>query len=882
MHGVGADTAAVLVVTAPPSLVDSPKTVNSLTLSDFVAWRYPATGSGSIGLLKAGSVMTVTLVMKIDRIPGLDCVIQQGADGIYNVAHIALNLPPVSGPGPGTALSDTNPADNTSADIPLTVTTGSTTQDPACGYGYFPPSPVLAVMKFQQVPPATSVLQWNSNVDYKLVVQNISTNLTITKMSLQDITAEGVGTPPFTSEAIAILSGNCAPICSGPTLLGPQQLTAYGLAKTIFTTQLFQPPATTTSLGPGGSESLNIRVNYRLPDCDSYQSIQPKPIYNIARVTGWTQNGTPVSTIVQATATTLMKPPPPCNLQVTKQVIGPPPPRIRFAPAQTVYRVRYRNLDAIPHTVGTLIDTMRLTTGNYATQLNVTSNYVCTPTGGVSGYPPNGTVTVAVVNTSLAQQGVRLIQNTTPVVFPPGSLLTCFVTVTVQKPPSNDPFCATNGVLENTGIMDTSQLYNPNLPWPSSPGSYYATVTRPLPKCFGPVVNKVASPLWTWSGGGPVTFTVTINDPPNFSPIPFRPELVDTIMPPLATTGNAAFGCAGGGCVAAVRGPPPAPPGGGNVMGQSLIRVNALPSGSTTTATYVVDQHAGASISAARRPNLQRDLPGGCAHRSDPSAGLLLEKPVDVQRQRDRARQAVRPGSGDRHDHREEAGDDRYRLHGAVAADDVPDHGIVPKRFVRDPVFDRDARGERAGDDPRHPRRQLVHDDRSRAAGDTDADAAMHASGLVPAGDHAESAEPDNRGHDDDHGQERVRLSGHRDPAADAHRHGPQDGDVDRAVRSAAAVRVPDNRVVPEPDQLVDREHLGRRDDSGQRPHRRQYVFDHRSAAAEHHRSRVQHRRLVAAGDHAEPVHGAQQRHHDHKRPESLRLSEREWWYDLL
>ena len=580
------------VVTAPPSVVNTPKTVNSLSLSDFVAWRYPASGLGSAGLLKAGSVMTVTLVMKIDRIPGLDCVIQAGADGIFNVAHIALNLPPVSGPGPGTALSDAIPSDNTSLDIPLTVTTGSTIVDPACGYGYFPPSPVLQVQKIQTQPtPGPNPLPWPSNVEYKIIVQNISTNVTVSKMNLEDITAEGVGTPPFTSEAITY--NYCAPICSNPTMLPAQQLLGYGDSKAVFKTQLFQPPASTTSLGPGQSEAFTVRVNYRLPDCDSYQSIQPKPIYNIARVTGWVENGTtPVSTIVQATATTMMKPPPPCNLQVTKADISGSPPRIHFAPATRQYKVIYKNLDAIPHTVGTLIDTMRMTTSNYAAQLNVSSTYKCTPTGAVIGFPTTNPSwptpdPATVVFTSLAQQGVRLIQNTTPVVFPPGSSLTCVVTVTVQKPPSNDPFCATNGALDNTGIMDTSQFYNPNLAWGNSVGTYHAGVTRPLPKCFGPVVNKVASPLWTWSGGGPVTFTVTINDPPTYSAIPIGPEFVDTIAPQLATTGNPNFVCTGGGCLTA-WGPLPAPPGAGNVMGQSLIRVNALPSNSTTTAQYVV------------------------------------------------------------------------------------------------------------------------------------------------------------------------------------------------------------------------------------------------------------------------------------------------------
>jgi hypothetical protein len=575
------------VDTSAPIIGSNPLIVNSLNPIDFVAWRYPVSGAGSAGLLKAGSVMTVTMTMTIDRIPGLDCIIQSGKDGVFNVAHAALNLPPISGPGPGTALSDAIPSDNTSLDVLLGVTTGSTAVDPACGYGYFPPSPVLRVDKYQVQPSPASVLNWPNAVEYKIVLTNISTNKTLTKIALEDITAEGVGTPPFTAQQTVLI---CSTICSSSVTLAPQQLLGYGDAKTVFTTQLNQTLAN-SSLPPGQSEAFNLRVRYELPDCDSYQSIAPKPIYNIARVTGWTENGTTaVTSIVQGDATTLMVPPPSCNLQVKKIVLGFTP-RIRFQPAATVYKVTYQNLDAIPHTVGTLIDTMRLTTSNYATQLNAQSTYKCTPTGSVTGYPATNQNWPApdpatVVYTSLAQQGVRLIDNgNSPVTFAPGAMLTCIVTVRVQRPAQNDPFCATNGVLQNTGIMDTSRFYNPNLPWSSSPGSFYATVLRPLPKCFDPVINKVVSPLWTWPGGGPVTFTLTIHDPPTASAITPGPEIVDTIFPPLATTGSSVFGCTPGGCATQWGS---TPPGANFVLGQSLIRINALPPNATTTATYTV------------------------------------------------------------------------------------------------------------------------------------------------------------------------------------------------------------------------------------------------------------------------------------------------------
>jgi uncharacterized repeat protein (TIGR01451 family) len=563
-----------------PNQMQSPLTVNSPGPMDFVSWRFPASGAGSQGILNAGDTITLTYTMTIKAIPGLDCVIVLGGDGIINEAHLALNLPLPNSTALGAPISDTNNNNNTSNPLnTLIVTTGATIVDPACGVAYFPPSPVLKVTKTQVTPQPPNGFPWTSPfnvVTYKITVQNISPN-NLSNIYFQDLTLVGPGTPRFKAQAVSLICAAC-----NYTTLWTQQLNGYNDIKYVVTTRLF---ANSGSLAPTQTVTFYVKVRYYDPDCDSYPGVLPKPVINIARVTRWTAstaNG-PVVTfgIAQGAALTLMAKPPTCPLQVLKSTTAT---KIRFNQPVT-YTVQYKNLDPLhAHTVGTLIDTMRLTTANYASSLNVNYTYTCTPSGGVTGYPAGTTGTAVVTNTTLPQQGVRLIKNVGWVTFQPLAVLTCTVTVTVSRPAPTDPYCSMSGVLENAAILDGSLFYDPNIAWPNNalPG-FYASVQRPLPKCYDVIPNKVPSPSWTWQGGGPVGFTLTVHNGGS-DPIGPGPEIVDNTVPQLATT--ATLGCTPSGCASIWAPGPPTAPAPGPAFGPSKLRILALPANATRVVNF--------------------------------------------------------------------------------------------------------------------------------------------------------------------------------------------------------------------------------------------------------------------------------------------------------
>ena len=570
--------------TGPAMTNTSPLLVNSPGPMDFVAWRYPASAPGG-GLLKAGDVMTLTLVMTIAAIPGLDCVIVFGADGIINEGHLALNLPPV-GSAPATPISDATASDNTSSPLnTLIVTTGALVQDPACGIGWFPANPILKVTKTQDTPtPSSGSFPWGSVVWYKITVKNISaTPQIITNLRMEDWVLEGPGTPPFKAQAVA---WQCAiPTCgASPQSTGIQQLAGYSDIKRVFRVRLYQ--ANPLRLAQNQSASFKVAIKYFAQDCDSYPGIAPKPIINFARVVRWRIGSTNYQGIAQAGVVTLMDKPGPCPLKVTKTTTST---KIRFNQPIN-YVVTYKNNDPVnPHSVGTVIDTVRIATNNYAAQLTVNYRYKCVPSGGVTfapsqspGWPALATTPLNVIYTSLPQQGVRVIQNIGPVNFPPLASLTCTVTLVVQQPPQSDPFCAMNGSLDNAGIIDGSAYYNPNLNWSNTLPGFWAQVNTPLPKCYDVILNKTASPLWTWQGGGPVTFDLKVSNGPGADPIVGGgPEIVDTISPPL-TIPMPVPTCVSAGCVSAWA-PPPPPPG---TAGITRLRIMTLPPGTTQIETY--------------------------------------------------------------------------------------------------------------------------------------------------------------------------------------------------------------------------------------------------------------------------------------------------------
>jgi hypothetical protein len=185
------------------------------------------------------------------------------------------------------------------------------------------------------------------------------------------------------------------------------------------------------------------------------------------------------------------------------------------------------------------------------------------------------------------------MQNINPVVFQPGATLTCFVDLKVQAPSTTDPFCAPNGVIENADIMDESLYYDPNLQWTALPG-FYSTATETLPKCFDVLPNKAASPLWTWPGGTPITFSLSLSSGPQSLPMAGgTPLILDTIAPSSTTTAPLPFTCTPSGCAAAwMPGNPPS----GAQRGTSAFRLLGWPTGASLGTTFTATPPSNAPL----------------------------------------------------------------------------------------------------------------------------------------------------------------------------------------------------------------------------------------------------------------------------------------------
>lgn len=573
-----------------------PMTVNSAAPLDFARWRYP---TGSPGLLKANDQIVLKVTVDIDAVPGADCIIAANSDGLIDQAHIVLTLPSSVPNGPITTLNDNNPADNSSPNVAVSVVTGATVVNPNCNAPFLPPSPVLKVTKTQLTPTQPGGLPWGPGnpIAYEVEIENISTTgITVSGLKIADWVIEGVETPPFTA---TIVSATCPdpvqvppanPNCLAPLLTPPQTLAGNSDTKQLFGALV---PGT---LAPNAKFKFGVVVEYSNPQCDSYPGVNPKPIHNVGMVTGWTQTVPgnlpgPVTQTVIGAVTTLMQSPPACPLKVAKTLDTTNPTPVKFgSPIQ--YTVTYSNPDPSPYTMGTLFDGMRLVRNPaanptpYALQLRVDYRHACSTTTGVTGFPafnpadPTGTLLTNdiayVTETQLPQQGVRLIRNLTPVTFPGGSSLTCTVTATVQPPDPNDPYCST-GMLENAAVLDASNFYNPNTPWPttSTPGMW-ASVTAPLPRCFDVRVNKeVPHPGWTWQGG-PLKWILTVTN----QGLPIaggEVEIADLFSPPLNPAESTS--CTGAGCAAAWS---PGP----STNNPSTLEISSLPTSGQVVTSF--------------------------------------------------------------------------------------------------------------------------------------------------------------------------------------------------------------------------------------------------------------------------------------------------------
>jgi hypothetical protein len=488
-----------------PSIANSPITVSTTSPTDFVQWSFT---SGSPGLLEANGTMVIAYDVTVSRLQNLNCVRDSAGNSLINEAHISFNTP-----GATTTILDSDPSNNTDG-APLAVTIN------------FPPNATcgdasLVVTKTQDpaTPTPAGGFTWGSTVNYTIHIENTSgqsvgpIQLVKSDGTLGDLVQAGIGTPPFTAELVSATCVLPTACTNNQTPSGNvQSFTGYGDTHWMFGTVV-------NALDPHDSVDIKLTIRFKDPGCDAYAGVTLKPILNFARlsyqdpVLGPIVAQTPPVTITMAA-------PPACNFIVTKTADGNPGKIVFDTPID--YTVTYGNPNSTAATIGTLIDALRIVQSDYATQLPVDYSYTCdsSPAGGVTGYPGEGssspiTGSVTAIFTSLPQQGVRIIQNSTPVIFQPNSTLTCHVQITVRRPSPGDPHCARVGALENAAVMDTSAFYNPNLPWPSGidPG-YGAKVSLPLPQCLNLVVNKFVNPIWTTQNGGPLNYTLTVTNSP--------------------------------------------------------------------------------------------------------------------------------------------------------------------------------------------------------------------------------------------------------------------------------------------------------------------------------------------------------------------------------
>lgn len=492
---------------AAPSISNSPLTVSSTALLDFLQWSYPP---GATSLLRAGDSMKIEFDVVISALLGLNCVRDPLGNSLLNSAHLSFNVP-----GSSTTIQDANTLNNTaSASVPLSI---NAPVDPGCG------TPALQVTKTQDtIQPMPGGFPWPSTVGYTITLTNHSTSQTIGNIhlfdaingSLGDLVQAGIGTPPFAAE---LVGWTClSSVCSGSqSPAGNTQLLAgYGDSRWMFGTTVYAPP-NISDLAPGASVSLQLQIKFRDPGCDSYPEVALKPVLNFVRA-AYQDSALGYLVVQSPPVTAYMQAPPACAFAVQKSASAN---KIVFdtlnSPAPLSYTLSFANPSPQAVTIGTLIDTLRIKQSNYASQLPVDYSYSCaaSPAGSVTGFPAAGSGSVTVVNTSLPQQGVRIVQNTGPVIFQAQATLNCNLTLKVHRPSPGDANCARLGELENTAIMDGSAFYNPNLAWPpgSNPG-YAASVALPLPQCLNLVVNKSVAPIWAAQNGGPLNYTLSVTN----------------------------------------------------------------------------------------------------------------------------------------------------------------------------------------------------------------------------------------------------------------------------------------------------------------------------------------------------------------------------------
>lgn len=509
----------------PIALID-PGYVEHLT------WRFP---SGSLGHIAAGGTITLTFEVEVSttcftHIRTLD------GNGLLNRAL----LDEVGSANPPLAPVST---DNI---VKIGIDTGTTLLDPTYCLNVNPTAPpgVIDVTKAQVNPASGTAANWttgSTSATYTIRVTNndVATAPPVLNISLTDIVQELPGTPPFDTRVASVsCTSSQAGLCGTfPTSGAQQSLIGYFDQKLVWS-------YTIPSLAPGQWVEFNVRIGYRQDNCISATNLRPLLIRNFAIVNYVKDvvlsDGTPYSNYPYSDVSyvdTRMSDPPDCTFGVRKKFqnrtyLGSPNTsnKIVFDTAlgaftnSITYRLNFHNTGSIPRRIGTLIDSISLEQQNYAASLNFAYQFTCHDNNssgsstGVLNYLASGNGTTATLYAASPANGARISFKGSGlwVTFPANSQLTCDVTLAVERPPVNNPYCLSNvqPTLVDLALMDVSALYPANVTWPPSSQSNWDLTKSNLPKCYNILVNKTANPAHIAPGvtASSVLYTVKIED----------------------------------------------------------------------------------------------------------------------------------------------------------------------------------------------------------------------------------------------------------------------------------------------------------------------------------------------------------------------------------
>ncbi len=509
-----------LALAGPNVLAQSPIFVGPYAPTNFFDWGFDA----GKGMIKAQGVITLTVTISVSQVPGMGCTQSLNGNGLINQAFFTL----ANATG---AYSELNSANNTSS-VTTGVSTGQTTVDPNCGKGH------MRIKKTQISPAPGKPVPWGTPVKYEITIENFSIpaqDIKVAAADFQDWITQGMNTPPFMRRHVAtscVASTDpalCAAFNPGIAPDPRYKYKFYGEKNRAWISN------NGFTLASGNSVTFQTEFTYDDAECDTVPNAQPKPIINTARlrysasVYGAPSNE-PQDTIfdIEASAITPMVERPTCEFLVTKKFTKPIS-RIQFG-VPFSYDITYSNL-GLARTVGTLLDTVRLTIPNYASKLPYAATWSCTPGSGITGVTASGSISGNASYTTNPMQGAPAANLGSNVFFPSNSSLICTVQITLQRPAPNDPFCTQDKAeFENLALMDVTSPFNSNIAWPPSStynpanpsnptpqNTSWAAVKAQLPACWDATVNKQAtvdglpptSAPWTYVGGPGINYSIT-------------------------------------------------------------------------------------------------------------------------------------------------------------------------------------------------------------------------------------------------------------------------------------------------------------------------------------------------------------------------------------